>query len=441
MKIESFAEAKTAINEISNFRWIGSDHVVSILNFLVQRIEEMERGKTAKFKCMKCGAIMKFADGELSCQRCDAEEILAGEHDDALSRIVTELAHEEDVTMKRYNAEAVLAQTTRSEESQARVAMGLNPPVGRFIVVASPKDIMGQRTYLTGMPASEEMTVQSCLWGNDSVNALTFSRERAEQIAEKLHTLYGRATGSFTAIPETEQPREFFSTGTIAHGNLIEMSLGAMADPAQAQPLPQGTCCPQGEPGPKGPPGIDPSQKVYSFIFDKKPLTTIHARLTGRELRELLPDDKKHYAIYTESADQVADFGVSDTESVDTDHRTFYSVPPAIFGQEQAKKETENLLGTAVEIVVNADVETLYFKEDEPREITYEQIVRFACDQIDRSKGRPVKPPGYDQFPMMSVTYHHKVPFEQLPGERDGSLHKGEKVAVTVGMIINSYCT
>lgn len=60
--------------------------------------------------------------------------------------------------------------------------------------------------------------------------------------------------------------------------------------------------------------------------------------------------------------------------------------------------------------------------------LTYEQIVTLA----DTEWGTAI---------LHSVTYHHIVRFEQLPGERDGLLSPGQSVPTSPGMHINAVVT
>jgi len=59
----------------------------------------------------------------------------------------------------------------------------------------------------------------------------------------------------------------------------------------------------------------------------------------------------------------------------------------------------------------------------------------MAVNQFDKERGRtPFNGPDSD-LPMFTCVYHHhRVPFEQLPGERNGSLYKGKSVECTPGM-------
>jgi hypothetical protein len=68
--------------------------------------------------------------------------------------------------------------------------------------------------------------------------------------------------------------------------------------------------------------------------------------------------------------------------------------------------------------------------------LSYEEIVRMTCDQDrkDRGLGEIDRPD--DQLPNLSCVYHHRVPFNQLTDERDGSLCRGQKVVCTPGMRI-----
>jgi hypothetical protein len=75
--------------------------------------------------------------------------------------------------------------------------------------------------------------------------------------------------------------------------------------------------------------------------------------------------------------------------------------------------------------------------------LTYDDVILMAVNQFRRQRGSPPVDPS-EPFPMphLSVVYHHRVPFEQLPGERDGSLWLGSKpVKVTNGMVINAVNT
>jgi len=194
--------------------------------------------------------------------------------------------------------------------------------------------------------------------------------------------------------------------------------------------------------GAKGPPGVGPASVLVSFTLNTKPFAVAQPKMTGKEIKALLPEDKRNHAIYVEMAGMSADMKVGDDEAIDVANREIYSVPSAVFGsgQEEAKQQVDKLLGQPVDIIVNTETVTLYPRDGKIDDLTYEQIIRMACDQIDKSKGRLVKPPDY-KFPDMSVTYRHKVPFDQLPGERDGMMCRGQKVVVTPGMIINAYCT
>ncbi len=55
--------------------------------------------------------------------------------------------------------------------------------------------------------------------------------------------------------------------------------------------------------------------------------------------------------------------------------------------------------------------------------LTYQEIVDLADTQ-------------WGNKALHSVTYHHRVPFDQLPGERGGMLRPGQSVKVTPGMYI-----
>jgi hypothetical protein len=67
--------------------------------------------------------------------------------------------------------------------------------------------------------------------------------------------------------------------------------------------------------------------------------------------------------------------------------------------------------------------------------LTYEQIVRMAVNQ---RRGHLNAFTGSDaELPHETVVYHHRVPWEKLHGERDGSLWKGKSVECTPGMVID----
>lgn len=524
-------------------------YAIQVIEFLIERVQALETANAPRTNCRKCGSILqKQTDGDLGCQRCDVEEILSQygqEHDDALSRIVTELEHES------------LAKTMSSEDSQAKVAMSKtlfgdkfeltpSPQADQVIVASSPVPPNGAWTYLTGMPSlGDNITNETLLWGRYKKDAVVMPRRTAEWLLPALHRLYGRAPGSFhIEAPHSEQTKERialyekvtkpkptnietihgeayiditingsrrkavvashltyesiivsydpcmasiepkdwpgfrveFSRPDSGMAGVVEVGHGVQVSPGMAITVNRAPAIPVMEVASTGTiaHGIATD---FKFNLDRDDYRVHEALMTGMEIKRLLKNDAKiNYALYIEEPNTGPDYAVGDDERVVVTGRIMYTVPPATFGsepclrcgeakedhaevnetcpvggpqasvfqptgQEEAKQQVESLLGTAVEINVNSDKETLYFKDGEPREITYEQIIRIACDQIDKSKGRQVKPPGYDQFPQMSVTYRHRVPFEELPSERDGSLWKGKKVAVTPGMIINAYCT
>jgi hypothetical protein len=100
----------------------------------------------------------------------------------------------------------------------------------------------------------------------------------------------------------------------------------------------------------------------------------------------------------------------------------------------------KSLPGEKVQIVLNGVAMDIFPKTGEV-ELTYEDIVRMAVNQDRMVRGQTVLKPG-DELPHLSVVYHHRVSFEQLPGERDGSMHKGCKpVKATPGMVINAVHT
>lgn len=70
-------------------------------------------------------------------------------------------------------------------------------------------------------------------------------------------------------------------------------------------------------------------------------------------------------------------------------------------------------------------------------EISYEQVVEYA------HPGFFTKYPDPDPYkrPVFTVTYRHKVPWNELLGERNGSLTPGQRVKCTGGMIINCCIT
>lgn len=60
--------------------------------------------------------------------------------------------------------------------------------------------------------------------------------------------------------------------------------------------------------------------------------------------------------------------------------------------------------------------------------LTYQQIVDLA----DTSRGKSA---------LHSIMYGHRVPFNQLPGERSGMVCPGQSVPVTEGMHIEAIVT
>lgn len=76
-----------------------------------------------------------------------------------------------------------------------------------------------------------------------------------------------------------------------------------------------------------------------------------------------------------------------------------------------------------MEITINAKKVTV-----EGVRITYDQVVALAATQWGTAATH-------------SVTYRHRVPFEKLPGERDGILSPGQSVPLSEGMVINAVVT
>lgn len=66
--------------------------------------------------------------------------------------------------------------------------------------------------------------------------------------------------------------------------------------------------------------------------------------------------------------------------------------------------------------------------------LTYEQIVRLTISQQRGNIGDFTM--SDDQLPNLSCTYSHRVEFSQLPGERVGSLCRGQSVQTSPGMVI-----
>lgn len=73
--------------------------------------------------------------------------------------------------------------------------------------------------------------------------------------------------------------------------------------------------------------------------------------------------------------------------------------------------------------------------------LTYERIVRMAVNQMLKQKSSEPTTMTDAELPSLSVTYHHRVPFQNLPGERSGTLCRGQQVAVSTGMSINAVDT
>lgn len=72
--------------------------------------------------------------------------------------------------------------------------------------------------------------------------------------------------------------------------------------------------------------------------------------------------------------------------------------------------------------------------------LSYEQIVRMAVNQ--ERGGHLNAFTGSDaELPHWTTVYSHRVPFNQLPGERSGSLYKGKSVECTPGMSITCIST
>jgi uncharacterized Zn finger protein (UPF0148 family) len=407
----TFQNAEQALTMIRNNQRTDP-YVIQVIEFLVERVQALERAQAPQQNCPKCGSILqKQTDGDLGCQRCDVEEIFShykqDEHEDALSKIVNELEQGKDVTMKRYDAAAVSAIAAKkptnieSIHGDAYIDITIN---GSRRKAALASDLTYETIIVSYDPSMA--AIEPFRWPEYSIE---FKRKSGDigflplGASLKVSPDMAITINRVPAVPAAPvKPVEVASTGTIAHGIATD----------------------------------------FKFKLDRDEYRVHEASMTGLEIKRLLKNDAKmNYALYIEEPSTGPDYAVADDERVVVTGLIMYTVPPATFGTEQPKQEVERILGQAVEIIVNADKETLYFKDGEPREITYEQVIRIACDQIDKSKGRAVKPPGYDKFPQMSVTYQHKVPFEHLPGERDGSLWVGKKVAVTPGMIINAYCT
>jgi hypothetical protein len=60
--------------------------------------------------------------------------------------------------------------------------------------------------------------------------------------------------------------------------------------------------------------------------------------------------------------------------------------------------------------------------------LTYERIVELADTQWGKEA-------------LHSVVYSHRLPFDQLPGERNGILSPGKRVVPTQGMVIDAVVT
>jgi hypothetical protein len=239
-----------------------------------------------------------------------------------------------------------------------------------------------------------------------------------------------------------------------------------------------------------------PSKETYTFVLDKDPIATRKRIHTGAMLRVLLPEAKRGYAIFQEAEGTAPDIQIKDDSTVAVDGLVFYSVPPATFG---ASKLTCICGGeirempTSVETMLKcAACERVYMDEDElarvkktevkagqkfvdgvyfstcalpdgvPLEteinlngdkikikakegkfmLTYEEVVRMAVNHYDdRHHRAPFTGPDSD-LPMFSCTYHHRVAWENLHGERNGSLYKGSKpVECTPGMSITCLST
>jgi hypothetical protein len=237
--------------------------------------------------------------------------------------------------------------------------------------------------------------------------------------------------------------------------------------------------------------------KNYGYVLDKEPYAGKQRVVTGAQLRTLLPEAKKGYAIFQEAEGTLPDINIKDDTTVNLDANSvvFYSVPPATFGAPQKLtcvcggeikemptsieallkcsacervymdegdvahvRHTERMTGqkcndatywttgtlangdtpVPMETQININSDKVTIKARNGRfTLSYEEIVRIVVNQINKERGRtPFNGPDSD-LPMLTCTYRHRVPFEQLPGERDGSLYKGKSVECTPGMVIN----
>lgn len=68
--------------------------------------------------------------------------------------------------------------------------------------------------------------------------------------------------------------------------------------------------------------------------------------------------------------------------------------------------------------------------------LTYEEIVRMTVNQFRQGKGLGEFTGPDAELPMLTCTYSHRVAWEKLHGERQGSLYKGKFVDCTPGMSI-----
>lgn len=111
---------------------------------------------------------------------------------------------------------------------------------------------------------------------------------------------------------------------------------------------------------------------------------------------------------------------------------TYWSTGTLIGGTTPVPMETE--------ISLNGDKTTIKAK-DGKFVLSYEQIVRMACNQFRKERGRGPETCSDEELPMFSLTYHHRVPFAELTGERNGSLCRGQRVECTPGMSITCLST
>jgi hypothetical protein len=231
---------------------------------------------------------------------------------------------------------------------------------------------------------------------------------------------------------------------------------------------------------------------LSTFVLDKAPCASKEPVLTGADLRAMLPEAKRGYAIFQEAEGNAPDIQIKPDGTVAVQGLVFYSVPPATFGAPQKItcvcggeikemptsieallkcsacervymdegevehiKRTESMIGqkcndatywttgtlvngvdpVPIEMQINLNAQKAIVRSVNGKFVlTYEQIVRMALFQ-DNPHTSMLRTDS--DLPMLTCTYRHRVPFEQLPGERDGSLYKGKSVECTPGMVIN----